>query len=127
MADVVEAKTPDPTTGFFEGLAALGHAPLLARSSGTVRFELTEGKRVEYWLVTVDKGDLTARRGAGDADTVVRTTRAFFDELAAGRQNAMAAMLRGAIRADGNLGLAVQLERLFPGPPATRVATERPR
>jgi hypothetical protein len=127
MADAAETTHPDPTTGFFEGLAALGHAPLLARSSGTVRFELTQGKRVEYWLVTVDKGDLTATRGAGDADTVVRTTRALFDELAAGRQNAMAAMLRGAIRAEGNLGLAVQLERLFPGPLTTGAVTERRR
>ncbi len=125
MASKVVKARPDPTRALFEALAARGPAPLLAKLSGTVRFELTEGKRVECWLVTIEKGNLTVTRDMGDADTVVRTTKALFDDLATGKQNAMAAFLRGALVAEGNLSLAIQLERLFPGPPRTRAFTER--
>ena len=120
-----KATKADPTSAFFEALAARGHEPLLSRSSGTVRFELTEGRRVEYWYVTVKKGDITVSREQGDAETVVRTTRALFDDMATGKQNAMAALLRGALAADGNLGLVIQIERLFPDPPRTRAFAAR--
>jgi putative sterol carrier protein len=125
MAAKVAKARPDPTRALFEALAARGRAPLLSRSSGTVRFELAEGRRVETWSVTIEKGNVTVSRDTGDADTVVRTTKALFDDLATGKQNGMAALLRGAIAAEGNLSLLVQLERLFPGPPRTRAFTAR--
>ena len=125
MAAKVAKATPDPTRALFEALAARGPAPLLAKSSGTVRIELTDGQRVECWFVTIEKGNVTVTRDTGDADTVVRTTKALFDDLATGKQNAMAALLRGALAAQGNLSLVIQLERLFPGPPRTRAFTER--
>jgi hypothetical protein len=40
------------TTQFFEALADRGHEPMLAKISGTIRFDLTEpSKRRAHWLV----------------------------------------------------------------------------
>jgi hypothetical protein len=37
-----------------------------------------------------------------------------------GKANAMAATLRGVIVPEGDLGLVISFQRLFPGPPASR-------
>jgi putative sterol carrier protein len=37
-----------------------------------------------------------------------------FDDLASGRANAMAAMLRGAVAVDGDRTLMIRFQRLFP-------------
>jgi hypothetical protein len=52
------------------------------------------------------------------ADCVVRATKGLFDDVATGRVNAMAALLRGELVAEGNPNLLVRLQRLFPSPPA---------
>jgi putative sterol carrier protein len=107
----------DSTATFFEALAKRGHEPILASTSGTLRFELRSGGRRKYWYVTISKGDVTASRTAAEADAVVRCDRALFDGMATGRVNAMAAMLRGVLQAEGNLGLVMSFQRLFPAPP----------
>jgi len=40
--------------------------------------------------------------------------------VAKGEANATAAVLRGAVIIDGDMELLVQLQKLFPGPPAKR-------
>ena len=43
---------------FFKELGQRGHEPLLAKVSGTARFEVVDGDRVDRWLVAIDKGDV---------------------------------------------------------------------
>jgi putative sterol carrier protein len=110
----------DPVESFFAQLAERGHEPLLARGSGTVRFDLAEGKKVEHWLVAIEKGDVTVSHRNAAADTILRVDRSLFEQMVTGKVNATAAVLRGLLETEGNLGLVVLFQRLFPGPPRSR-------
>jgi putative sterol carrier protein len=113
-------RTKDPTAAFFEELMARGHEPLLENDSGTLRFDLVVGRRVEHWYVAIDKGNVTVSHEEGVADSILRTDRSVFDRIAAGKMNAMAAVLRGELLPEGDLSLLVLFQRLFPGPPRSR-------
>jgi len=120
-SDRAEARTKkDATSVFFTRLAERGHEPLLATTTGTLRFDLVSGRRVEHWFVSLKKGDVTVSQKDTRANAIVRLDRAFFDRLVTGRANAMAAALRGVIAPEGDLGLVISFQRLFPGPPASR-------
>lgn len=106
----------DATAEFFEELGRRGHEPLLDKATGTLRFDLRRGKRIGRWLITIDKGDVTVSHKNAKADCVVRAEGGLFDRIASGRENAMAAVLRGAIDLEGNQGLLLPFQRLFPGP-----------
>ena len=108
----------DASADFFEDLGRRGHEPLLGHTSGTLRFELVNGGRRERWYVTLDRGDVAVSRKTGGADCVVRATKELFDDVASGHVNAMAALLRGELVAEGNPNLLVRVQRLFPSPPA---------
>ena len=110
----------DPTRTFFDDLAERRHEPLLRNASGTLRFDLVDGRRVEHWYVTIYNGDVTVSHDKAAADTVLRIDRPLFDQIASGRMNAMAAALRGALVPEGNLSLLILFQRLFPGPPRPR-------
>lgn len=111
-------QTTDPTTAFFEALAARGHEPALAKVTGTVRFDLRDGgARPVRRLITITKGDVVLSHRNAKADCVVRVDRTLFDGIASGETNAMAAFLRGAIDVDGDRGLLLAFQRVFPGPP----------
>ena len=104
----------DTTKQFFQQLEARGHEPRLDKVKGTVRLELANGKRTDRWLLTIDKGDIAVSHGNGEADCVVRTTKEVFEGLATGRTNAIAAVLRGTVGVEGDRGLLVFVQRLFP-------------
>jgi putative sterol carrier protein len=110
----------DPTRAFFDDLAARGHEPLLKDASGTLRFDLVDGRRVEHWYVSIDRGDVRVSKETAAADTVLRTERSVFDRIASGRMNSMAAALRGELVPEGDLSLLMVVQRLFPGPPRSR-------
>jgi len=110
----------DPTRAFFDDLAAREHEPLLQNDSGTIRFDLADGRRVEHWYVSIDKGDINVSHDDAAADTILRTDRSVFDRIASGRMNALAAMLRGELVPEGDLSLLMAFQRFFPGPPRTR-------
>ena len=114
---MAETVASDPTTTFFDKLVARGHEPLLQSTSGTLRIELKNGSRTQYWYVAITKGDIAVSNANAEADAVVRTTKALFGDMATGRVNAMAATLRGVLLAEGDLGLVMSFQRLFPGPP----------
>ena len=106
----------EATTKFFQELGTRGHEPLLEKATGTIRFELTNGKRRARWLVTVEKGDVTVSHGNARADCVARGDEALFEQIVIGEENAMAAVLRGAVAVEGSPELLVHFQRLFPGP-----------
>jgi putative sterol carrier protein len=112
----------DSAWEFFEDLGRQEPNPLLEGASGSVRFDLTRDDEVDHFLIVVEGGVITVSRATANAsaDCVVQTDEALFGALASGEKNAMAAMLRGDIVADGDPELLMRLQRLFPGPPGSR-------
>ena len=110
--------TKDPTASFLEDLAGAGAEPLLGHTSGSIRIDLDDGGTIVHWYVAIDRGSVQVSHRAGRADAVVRCQKKLFDGMCRGTVNANAAMLRGVLALEGNLGLVANLARLMPGPPA---------
>lgn len=86
-----------------------------------MRFDLANSKaQVDHWLVAVDRGDVTITQDTAAADCTIRTDKALFERLITGKENAIAATLRGAIVCSGNVELLFAIQRIFPGPPRKR-------
>ena len=103
----------DSTAEFFHELDRRGHEPLLEKATGSVRFDLADGRRIDRWLVSLDRGEVTASHKNAAADCVVRTDRRLFDAIARGDVNAMAAYLRGDFTLGGDPELMVLIQRIF--------------
>ena len=110
----------DAILEFFQELGRRGHEPLLAKVTGSVRFDLVDDGRTDRWLVTVDQGDTTVRHKGGAADCTIQADRALFARLCRGEENAMAAVLRGALVCTGDVELLFAIQRILPGPPRQR-------
>ena len=104
------------TSEFFDGLTGRGLGPGFARMTGSLRFDLTRGDTTEHWHVDIRRGALAIARTTDPADCVVRTDAKVFDDLARGRANAMATLLRGQLQAEGEPELLILFQRLFPAP-----------
>ena len=102
---------------FFEELGQRGHEPLLAKITGTLRFDLRSRQRTDHWFVSIVRGDVAVAQKDGPADCVVQIEKALFERVASGTENAVAALLRGAIGVEGDIELLMLFDRLFPGPP----------
>ena len=109
----------DPTAEFFQELQRHGHVPLLKKMTGTLRFDVVDGKRTARWFLTVKKGDVTVSRRGGTADCVVRGDKALLEGVWSGEVNPMAAVLRGEIDIEGDRKLMVNFQRILPGPAAS--------
>jgi ubiquinone biosynthesis protein UbiJ len=105
----------DRTADFFERLAERGREPRLARTTGSLRFDLG-GADAEPWRIEIRRGAIDVSRAAGAADCVVRAEAGLFDDLVRGQANAMASILRGRLVADGDPALLIRFQRLFPAP-----------
>ena len=112
----------DGIVQFFGELGRRGHEPLLAKATGRVRFDLVDGGRTDRWLVAVDKGDTVVSHQGGLAECTIRAERALFERLCRGEENAVAAVLRGALVCTGDVELLFAIQRIFPGPPRHRPA-----
>jgi putative sterol carrier protein len=91
---------------------------MLGRTSATIRVDLHDGRRTERWHVAIKRGEVTVTQRNAPADCVIKAERARFDDLATGRLNAMAAVLRGALDIEGDPIMLVRFQRLFPAPTA---------
>jgi alkyl sulfatase BDS1-like metallo-beta-lactamase superfamily hydrolase len=111
---------PDATAEFFAALGSRGHDPRLRKASGSIRFDIVNGKRTERWLVTLDKGDVGISRRNARADAVVTAERALFNRVASGETNVVAALLCEELDVEGNVNLLVLFRRLLPAPPRSR-------
>jgi predicted lipid carrier protein YhbT len=113
---------PDGVVQFFQELGRRGHEPLLAKVTGRVRCDLVEDGRTDRWLVAVDNGGVAVSHKGGTAECTIRADRALFQRLCRGEENAVAAVLRGALVCTGDLELLFAVQRIFPGPPRDRKA-----
>jgi putative sterol carrier protein len=113
----------DGIVRFFQELGRRGHEPLLAKVTGRVRFDLLEGGRTDRWLVAVDKGETTVSHQGGATECTIQADRALFERLCRGEENAIAAVLRGALVCGGDVELLFAIQRIFPGPPRHRETT----
>jgi putative sterol carrier protein len=128
----------DATSDFFDALTQRGPRPPLANITATIRIDLEKrldkrdegkrddgkrddgkGKATEHWLVTVDDGNISVSKRNVRADAVLHTDKDLFDRLVLGEANAMASVLRGLVRTEGDSELLVLFQRLLPGPPDT--------
>jgi putative sterol carrier protein len=105
----------ETTAELFESLGRRGHEPLLEQAQGTLRFELENGQP-QRWLVEVDKGDVVVSHANRKADATIRADATLFDQIVRGEVNAMAAVLRGAVKIEGDPQLLMLFQRIFPGP-----------
>jgi putative sterol carrier protein len=110
-------------SAFFEAIA--GSHPAVPRTiSGSLRFDLENGNRIEHWRVTFAKGAVLAERSNAAADCVVRTDKTTMEAIIQGRVNAMAALLRGGIKVEGQ-ALLLALFRGLMTAPAARTESKR--
>jgi putative sterol carrier protein len=107
----------DPTAAFFEDLRSREYEPLLARKKGTVRVEVTNGRKTDHWLVVFDDGTIEVSNRDISADATLRADASLFDRIVSGEANAVSAVLRGALSLDGDWNVLVVFQRLFPSPP----------
>ena len=117
----------DVTAGFFDDLAQRGHEPLLGNASGTMRFDVADGKKTETWFVKIDKGDVTVSRSGRAADCTLIASKALFDKLATGKASAVAEVLRGTLTIEGDWRLLVLFRRILPGPSTAKPRATKPR
>jgi len=110
----------DAASEFFDGLQRRTAEPLLEHANGSVRFDLLHDDQIDHWLVAIDAREIAVSRDDAPADCVVRAEKAVFDGIVCGEANAMAALLRGELTAEGDLELLMLVQRLFPGPPGSR-------
>ena len=105
------------TRKFFEALAERGHDPRLEDATGTLRVDVEDQHQVEYWFLTVEKGDVTVSRGDAEADAVIRADRKLFESMLAGEISPVVAFRRDSIVPRGNLGLIQAFQRVFMAAP----------
>jgi putative sterol carrier protein len=108
----------DATSEFFGELDRCGRERLLKTTTGTIRFDIEQDHEIDHWLVTINDGQVRVSREERDADTVVRTDRAFFDRLVRGEAEPLPAWLRNEITSEGSFRFVVLLKRLFLATPS---------
>jgi putative sterol carrier protein len=116
------------TEAFLDDLVSQGAQPLLRDEKATIRLDLVSGGAAQHLFVKIDKGVVSVSKRGSAPDATVRAERAVFDGMAEGRVNPTAALLRGTLVVEGDLGVAAAFARLFPGPPGSqRSSLERDR
>jgi putative sterol carrier protein len=114
---------PDPTEGFFAGLAEQGQHPALRRTSGSVRIDIDRDGELAHWRLDIKDGEVTVSQSADAADCVIGAPASLFDRLATGKTNAMAAALRNELTMEGDPNFLVRFQRLFPAPTGRRMSS----
>jgi hypothetical protein len=107
----------DATEDFFDELGRRGHQRLLTKTTGTIRFDVTNDHGVDHWFVSISKGEVRVSKEERDADTLIRTDHEFFGRMARGEARPLPAWLRNDIISEGEFRFVVLLERLFPPMP----------
>lgn len=110
----------EATEQFFASLPARAPAVLCGATSGTLQVDLTDGNRTEHWFVHLTPGTARVSRERCSADATFTVSSELFDEMATGREAAVAAVFRNDATFSGNVLLFLLFRRFFPDPPGTR-------
>jgi putative sterol carrier protein len=98
----------------FKAITDAGPNAYLRGVTGSCRFDLTDDGK---WLVNVNNGAISAEQRPGDADCVLRLNSVEFRRIASGDESAIAGLLRGGIGVQGDLAMAMRIQRLFSNVP----------
>ncbi|SCG57080.1 SCP-2 sterol transfer family protein [Micromonospora echinaurantiaca] len=105
--------TGDPTAEYFEAIRRHPHQPLLSNFKGTLRFEIESGDRVDKWRIEIRYGAVAISTDELEADSIIRSSRTLFNEIATGQENILASLLRGALTVEGDLQAVFLAGRLL--------------
>jgi putative sterol carrier protein len=95
---------------FFEGLPGRVSPEQARRLDASYRFDV-EG--AGSWRVEPQGDQIVVTESDAPADCVINADEATFLGVLSGEQGAMGAYMRGKIRVEGSLGLAMRLRELF--------------
>ena len=100
------------TQEFFDGLAAKADTSQTAGMNKSYAFDI-EG--AGQWTVSVTDGAVAVESGMADgADCTISTSQDVFEKVIAGEQNPTSAYMTGKLKLKGDMGAAMQLQKLFP-------------
>jgi putative sterol carrier protein len=116
LESLEEMMMSHPTDVFFDALSLQGHDPALHHRTGTVRFDVSRGKKVDHWSVVIDNGKISVHQANGPADCAVAVDQQLFEAILAGETDPMAAMLRGTLLVEGDAELLLVARRLLQTP-----------
>jgi putative sterol carrier protein len=96
---------------FFESLEArAGGSSKAAGLTATYRFDIAGAGT---WTVRVDSGRVSVQDGGEAADTTIEASEDTFMEIVRGEQNPTSAFMMGKLKVRGDMGKAMQLQKLF--------------
>ncbi|WP_089157535.1 SCP2 sterol-binding domain-containing protein [Micromonospora sp. NBS 11-29] len=104
---------------FFNSLSLRAPAAMPGPMTGTLRVDLTDDGISEHWLVTFSGRLVKAAREMVDADAVWQLPREVFEQLASGRSNPIATVLRNETTFGGDVALFLAFRRFFPDMPGS--------
>jgi putative sterol carrier protein len=95
---------------FFDSLASRADA---SRTAGMTNSYLFDIEGAGKWTVNVNDGKISVTEGGEEADAVITTSQATFEEIVSGEQNPTSAYMTGKLKVKGDMGAAMKLQKLF--------------
>jgi hypothetical protein len=111
----------DGIVEFFGGLGQREHEPLLGKVRGPGALQPGGGFSSRSVAGFRGQGQHHGAAQGGPADCTVGADRALSERSCRGEENALAAVLRGALVCSGDVELLFAIQRIFPGPPQRRL------
>ena len=98
---------------FFDGLEA--RASGSSKAAGMNATYLFDVDGAGKWMVRVENGQVRVAEGEADADpdTTIQASEDTFMKVVRGEQNPTSAFMTGKLKVRGDMGKAMQLQKLF--------------
>ena len=95
---------------FFDSLPAKVDPAKIAGLNNTYAFDV---KGVGAWTVTVSDGVVSVADGKHDADCTISASEDTLLKIVSGKANPAMAYAMGKLKIDGDMGVALKLQKLF--------------
>ena len=96
---------------FFESLET--RAADSSKAAGLSATYLFDVGGAGTWTVRVDDGQVHVQEGGEEADTTIEASEDTFMRIVRGEQNPTSAFMTGKLKVRGDMGKAMQLQKLF--------------